>query len=293
MPNPKPDAYQAATPYPPDFRRMLRLPQDAASRWLTALDGTPDGLLTNTNLCTNLAVFVSLQSQRTPRRRSAELDLDAAIARFGARKVLDDRRILPLLCEVAGIEYRPQLHEQILEAILAQRPISTEAKPKAIESAIGVWRNTIAPHMALDRRWWLVSTRGELATCDDPVVLIGAPGQSREFQLRFRSTPLIIFPVSPGRLLVLAEPDRPLGPPHCLNSEELDVVNLEIVANSLRYVYERPDTVIGNTPVPALPDFAPEAAQTFWEAVLQIPTRWHGAVSAPEWPLQRWSSVTT
>ncbi|BAD60715.1 site-specific integrase [Nocardia sp. FDAARGOS_372] len=26
MPNPKPDAYQAATPYPPDFRRMLRLP---------------------------------------------------------------------------------------------------------------------------------------------------------------------------------------------------------------------------------------------------------------------------
>src|SRR5690606_31949709 len=33
MPNPKPDAYQAATPYPPDFRRMLRLPLLQARRY--------------------------------------------------------------------------------------------------------------------------------------------------------------------------------------------------------------------------------------------------------------------
>lgn len=57
------------------FETHMSRIEDGAARWLRALDGAPDGRLKNTNLCENLAVFVALQSQRTPRARAASSTL--------------------------------------------------------------------------------------------------------------------------------------------------------------------------------------------------------------------------
>ncbi len=269
------------------FETHMSRIEDAAARWLRALDGSPDGRLTNTNLCENLAVFVALQSQRTPRARAAELDIEAGIARFGARNIIDDRRILPILCQARNIAYRPSLHNQIVNQILSQPLISESAKPKAIESAIGVWRNTIAPHLE-GRSWWLVSTPDPLMTSDEPVVLIG-PGQPREYRPRFFNSPLVLFPVGPDRLLMLAHSDSRLSQPFTLDTDETRAVNLEIMASCHEYVYEHPASdIAAHISVPDLPAFDPAAAATFWESVM-VPTRWQGVTPLPDWPLPRWT----
>ncbi|MFD6357198.1 DUF4238 domain-containing protein [Nocardia tengchongensis] len=269
------------------FETHMSRIENAAARWLRSLDGLPDGRLTDPNLRANLAVFVALQGLRTPRQRASQLDIGDRIEQYGARTILDNPIALALVCAANGIQYDPSSHNQILETMLASEPISQEAKPVAIDSAIGIWRRAIAPHLT-ERSWWLVSSTEPLLTCDEPVVLVGKPGQSREYVRRYYTTPLILFPVGPHRLLVLTDSNQPLTRPFSLDATETSAVNLEIAANCFEFVYERADTnIAANISVPDRPETNP-TAETFWQEV-NTPTRWLGSLSAPEWPLQRWT----
>ncbi|NGP09342.1 DUF4238 domain-containing protein [Rhodococcus sp. 14C212] len=273
---------------------MSRVENDA-KHVLDSLDRLPDGQIRDRNLMTDLAVFVGLQSQRTVRSRQGELDIDAGIRRFGVRNVVGEPEMLPRLCLFTGRHYSPDRRDELADEIaeeLGDRPLisdaDTGAKPRAIESAIGVWRNTVVPHLLVQRSWWLYST-APLATCDEPVIYIGGrKGRASATSYTFGDAPLVLFPLDPGRLLVLADfTYRPTGP-FVLDDADTAAINYEIGAACQQFVYEQDGSgIAAGLHVPPRPVFDPISATTFWESV-HPPTRWLPG-EGPEWPLSRWS----
>ncbi|MBY8861225.1 DUF4238 domain-containing protein [Nocardia sp. CA2R105] len=271
------------------FETHMSRIEDAAARWFRTLDDRAPGKITDPNFAENLAVFVALQSQRTPRARAADLNISAALQRFGSRNALDDRRVLPIICAALRIPYSPSRHYQIIDEILAQPTFSSDAKSTAIDTAIKVWRNHITPHLA-QRTWWLATSDDPLLTCDEPVVRIAGPGKPRNRPPDFSNTALVLFPISPHRLL-LATQKTQLPTPFELTPDETRGVNLEITSNAIEFTYELPgDDIAAGITVPPLPPFDPSTASNFWEAVLPPPTRWAERADAPSWPLQRWTA---
>ncbi|MEV0292577.1 DUF4238 domain-containing protein [Nocardia sp. NPDC050710] len=272
------------------FETHMSRIEDAAARWLRSLDNRAAGRISDPNLTGNLAVFVGLQSQRTPRGRARELDISAALERFDAREALDHPLLLPLICSVVGIAYSPARHHQVIDEILAQPAFSSETKPTAIDTAIKVWRNHITPFLA-QRTWWLVASDDPLLTCDEPVVLLGWPGQPRYPAPSLLTAALVLFPIGPHRLLLATNKELQLEPPFTLTSDETRAVNLEIASNALEFTYEDTGSDIAtHMTLPPLPPFDRSTASNFWEAVLPPPTRWAQRADAPSWPLQRWTA---
>lgn len=267
-------------------KHMSRIESEAVS-WFGALDDLSDGRVIDDDLIANLAVFVALQDQRTLRSRAQELRIEDALNRFGRAEIAS--QALPNLCRLYGIRYSPQLHEQLLQEILDVPLISAERKPRAIESAIGVWRNQAVPHFAKRRTWWLLSTASPLLTCDEPVVYLGGPARERWQTANWLSSPFFVYAIGPHRLLVLTAPGFDLRAPYDLDDAEVAQVNFEIVAASNEFSYERPDTTIaGSIEVPPWPEHNPDSANTFMEAVL-APTRWREG-EGPAWAVPRWYS---
>jgi hypothetical protein len=267
-------------------KHMSRIESEAAG-WFAALGDHPIGRVTDRQLIGDVAVFVALQDQRTLRSHEQELRIEDALNRFGRAEVLSPR--LPFVCQLYGIPYAPQRHNQILEAILSQPLISAERKARALESAIGVWRNQAVPHFTKDRTWWSVSTTSPLVTCDEPVVYVGGSVRQRWDTGSWLTSPIVLFPIGPHRLLVLAAPGVDISPPHELNHREMSEVNFEIVAASNKFAYELPETEIAaGIDVPCWADHDPASAATFEKAVLG-PSRWR-AGEGPPWAITRWSS---
>ncbi len=274
----------------PDFptrwleKHMSRIESDAAE-WLRALDDLPAGRIADRDLIANLAVFVALQDQRTLRKRDQELRLEDALNRFGRAKVLSP--LLPFVCRLYKIPYSPLHHAEILQRFLDQPLISEERKARAIESAIGVWRNTAFPHFATERTWWLIESESPLLTCDEPVVYLGGSVRPRWRTSSWAASPIVLFPVGTHRVAVLAMAGLDLHPPYELDAAEAAQVNFEIVAASTEFCFERPDTNIGaSIRVPPWPDPDPASASTFIEAVL-TPSRWNER-EGPPWAVSRW-----
>ncbi|WP_204165063.1 DUF4238 domain-containing protein [Rhodococcus oxybenzonivorans] len=274
---------------------MSRVENDA-KRWLAALDDLPNGRLLDRELITDLAVFVGLQSQRTVRRRQGELDIDSGIRRFGAREVIGSPEVLPRVCVATGRRYDPARHDALADEIAAEllsRPLVSSAEngaqARAIESTIGLWRNSVVPHLLIQRSWWLYSTNIPLATCDEPVIYLGATqGRDSPEAYALGSAPLLAFPIGPNRLLILAGAAYHPAQPFELDDSDTAAVNFEVAAAAMRYVYERDGSDIArNITVPRRPAFDPQKAETFWESV-HPPTRWSPG-AGPDWPLQRWS----
>ncbi|MFD6400646.1 DUF4238 domain-containing protein [Nocardia sp. NPDC060249] len=265
--------------------------EDAAARWLRSLDDRAVGKITDPNMVGNLAVFVGLQSQRTPRARAANFDITAARGRFDVREALDHPVILPIVCAALGRDYTPARHYEIIDEMLAGPDFSSDAKADAIGTAIGVWRNHITGYLA-QRTWWLVTSDDPLLTCDEPVVLIGWPGQPRHPAPSFSTAAFVLFPIGPHRLLLATHEKLRMQTPFALTPEETRAVNLEIASNALEFTYEEPDTdIAAHMTLPPLPPFDRSTASSFWEAVLPPPGRWARA-DAPAWPLQRWTAAS-
>ncbi|GGG27788.1 hypothetical protein GCM10007304_47020 [Rhodococcoides trifolii] len=270
--------------------------EDKAAHWLRALDSRPDGRIRDTNLLSNLAVYVGLQSQRTFRGREHELTIDRAIAHYGAEYLFDIPDVLSVLAGNYGIPYTHARHREIAQSIVRTQLISAETQPKAIESAIGVWREQVVPHLEQHRSWWLISTESPLLTCDDPVIRIGTKRQTRELPIPYKTAPLILFPAGPRRLLVLAPLDRPIERPHHLTVQETGFVNRELAFNSNGLLFDQPGSTVaaGMTvpPYPAESTGFPQTLSSYSEFVraLSPNTRWTGAPYAPQWPLSRWTS---
>lgn len=278
------------------FETHMSRIEDKAARWFTALDELPDGRIKNTNLLSNLAVYIGLQSQRTIRSRNNEDWIDRAIEHYGAEALFDIPGVLPAIAANYRIPYSPATHRRVAQQIIGTDLISAERKPKTIESAIGVWRNKIVPHLEQERSWWLVSTPAPLITCDEPVVLIGTKRQARNRPIPFTTAPLVLFPIGPQRLLVLALRDRKVGRPHALTAVETTYVNREIAFNSNTLLFDTPGSdVAERVTVPPYPPARTGFPETltngaeFIDALSPV-NRWTGAPHWPQWPLSRWSS---
>ncbi|MFX0574746.1 DUF4238 domain-containing protein [Nocardia nepalensis] len=299
----EPNFYQIAAPDidadgNPDmwFETHMGRIEDRAANWLRALDQQSDGRIKDSNLISNLAVFIGLQSQRTKRGRQSESNIDEAINRYGAERILNLPGFLPILCEVAGKPYSARDHRAIVADILAQKSVSRDAKPKMIDSAIGVWKNTITPMLENDLMWWLVSADSALITSDEPVLRIPRKRDSRELPVSFRKAKLIAFPIGPDRLIIMSRKGALLKPPHKLNSTEVKFLNREFALNCNELVFEEPSSQIASQlnvpPYPSASENLPNAittAQQFAKLV-SLPTRWSAASHAPQWPLSRWTS---
>ncbi len=274
------------------FETHMSRIEDAAARWLRSLDNRVIGKISDPNLTGNLAVFVGLQSQRTPRARAVNLDISAARGRFDVREALDHPVVLPIICAATGIDYTPARHYQIIDEILAQPEFSSDTKAAAIDTAIRVWRNHVASYLA-QRTWWLVTSEDPLLTCDEPVVLIGSPGQRRYPAPSFSTAALVLFPISAHRLLLATPEKLRLQPPFTLTPDETRAINVEIASNALEFTYEEPNSdITAHMTLPPLPPFDRATASSFWEAVLPPPGRWAQRADAPNWPLQRWTAIS-
>ncbi|WP_107659336.1 DUF4238 domain-containing protein [Nocardia suismassiliense] len=274
------------------FETHMSRIEDAAARWLRALDNRAVGKISDPNLTSNLAVFVGLQSQRTPRARASNLDISAARDRFDVREALDHPVILPILCAATGIAYSRARHHAIIEGILSQPEFSSEAKPAAVDTAIKVWRNHITPFLA-KRTWWLITSEDPLLTCDEPVVRIGWPGQQRHPAPSFFTAAMVLFAISPHRLILATPEELCLRPPFALTPSETRAVNMEIASNALEFTYEEPGSdITAHMTLPPLPPFDRSTATNLWEAVLPPPGRWAQRADAPDWPLQRWTATS-
>jgi hypothetical protein len=267
-------------------KHMSRIESEAAG-WFGALDDLRNGRVTDHDLIANMAVFVALQDQRTLRSRERELRIEDSLNRFGRAEIMS--QALPFVCRLYGIPYLPQRHDQLLQEFLDVPLISAERKPRAIESAIGVWRNKAVPYFAARRTWWLVSSSSPLLTCDEPVVYLGGSARERWQTPSWVSSPFFLYPIGSHRLLVLAAPGFDLPAPYELTDAEAAQVNFEVVAASNEFSYERPDTTIARSiEVPPWPEHDPESASTFMEAVL-APSRWREG-EGPAWAVPRWYS---
>ncbi|MCA0158475.1 DUF4238 domain-containing protein [Tsukamurella sp. M9C] len=266
-------------------KHMSRIESEAAG-WIGYLDSLPDGQIVDVELIANLAVFVGLQEQRTLKKRAQELRIEDALNHFGRAEVVAAN--LPTLCAISGTPYSPDRHDELVQQLLDVPLLSTERKPRALESAIGVWRHSAVPHLAIARSWWLVSTRAPLITCDEPVVWLGGPARGRWEPAAWAKSSHGIYPVGPSRLLVLvSERFHPLPPSFVLSAEETSKVNFEIVAASHEFCYENPLTSIAAAfDVPPWPRFEPARASTFMEAVAE-PSRWTIG-EGPPWAVGRW-----
>ncbi|WIM88362.1 DUF4238 domain-containing protein [Candidatus Mycobacterium wuenschmannii] len=287
----QPNLYTIAAPdletdYPTRWleKHMSRIESDAAG-WLQALDGLPAGRIDNWHLTDDLAVYVALQDQRTLRKRSQDLRIEDALNRFGRAEVLSP--LLPFVCRLYQIPYTPRRHGALLQQFLAQPLISEDRKARAIESAVGVWRNQAVPHFAKDRRWWLIDSASPLITCDEPVVYLGGTARPRWKQGSWITSPIMLFPVGPHRLIAMTFARENLSAPYELNASESEAVNFEIAAASDAFCFEQPTTTIASSlNLPPWPEPDPASAATFIEAVM-APSRWK-AGEGPPWAIARW-----
>ncbi|UAK38915.1 DUF4238 domain-containing protein [Gordonia bronchialis] len=266
-------------------KHMSRIESDAAG-WFAALDALPDGRIVDRELIANLAVFVALQEQRTLKHHAQNLRIEDALNRFGRAEMVS--RVLPWLAPLYGIPYSTQRHDELLEEILNVPLLSGERKPRALESAIGVWRSQAIPHLVAARSWWLVSCVNPLITCDEPTVWLGGPARGRWEPPAWARSTHLIFPLDPHRLLVLAARQfHPLPLPYELTADETREVNFEVATASHEFCYEHPDANVAATfEVPPWPDHDPANAPTFMEAVLE-PSRWKQG-DGPPWAVRRW-----
>ena len=103
------------------------------------------------------------------------------------------------------------------------------------------------------RPWTLFETPKVLVTCDEPVVTVGGPGHRRDERAGLETSGVVVFPLTPGLVLVMFHPVRAarLGVPldHLpvaeLELPEVHELNREIAMNCHRWIFERPTKRVG------------------------------------------------
>lgn len=248
-------------------------------------------------LVVSLAVFVAFQWVRGEMfRRGQEASL-TAMYRMAYGELTDDaiRAQLVRAGEVADAEAMVtgrQFIDDLREGRIVLSPHKSNSIAMSGEMAvqIGEWLIT--------RRWHVYRGSG-LATSDEPVVTVGGPGLSRREESGIGLAGAVLFPLSPSALLVMFHPLLNLDPgalvPDLVPAEVAEC-NLEIAANSTRWVFEQPPSHAARTI--CVPVRWPEAATE--QLVATNPddpselhrffrrTRWVTTPSPPKWPVDRW-----
>jgi hypothetical protein len=160
----------------------------------------------------------------------------------------------------------------------------------------------------LTRAWVLCATQGTMPTCDEPVVLIGGPGQPRTERSGIETAGVIAFPLSPCFVLAMIRADLAsrMGFTGWEDShlflDQLDHVEdaelcREIVGNAHRWAFELPNKRrAARLTIPPLPeastadDVGTVVADGEEGTLIRVSkaNRWRNARRTPAWPVQRW-----
>jgi hypothetical protein len=160
----------------------------------------------------------------------------------------------------------------------------------------------------LYRAWIVCRTPRILVTCDEPVVAVGGPGSRRGERAGVASAGVLLFPLSPDRLLVMMRDDLALAHGIAahrdgrLLADELDHIETaeicrEIVMNSHRWAFERPSRrvtlqfEISPSPGPAASEEVGPIRESNREGYLMRtfrPSRWMNRSGPSPWPVARW-----
>ncbi|WP_157884175.1 DUF4238 domain-containing protein [Arthrobacter alpinus] len=145
----------------------------------------------------------------------------------------------------------------------------------------------------VNKLWFVVASNKEsLVTTDAPVVRLNRGIFRRDVQLPVEQCFIHIFPLDPSRLLVMVPklgrktvPMRMVMP---LSADETRAINLEMIANSHRHVFE----VVGGTEMQDLPFNGPPPEPILATSAGVIReerfSRWATVRNPPNWPLKRW-----
>lgn len=167
-------------------------------------------------------------------------------------------------------------------------PPDAELASMAGEYGAAIWP------LLMERSWCVYETPPLLITSDEPVVPIGGPTTSRGEIGSIVEAPVVILPLCPDRLLVLLRPDLTSEQSLVLNHVEVADINLEMLASSYRWAFEKPSrqmTIRLNVPK-AAPALARSRTTALHEPGREVwhltrPSRWQSAPSTP-WPVARW-----
>lgn len=205
------------------------------------------------------------------------------------------------LIESTGGTATPALVAETLESLEALHSGKIWVAPATAEmiSMSGQMAMQLSPHL-LARDWVVYWTDlSSFITCDEPVVILNGPEVSRREKGGFGTADVVLFPLSPSALLAMFHPHHDLDPlalwPE-LDAVEVDEVNIEIAANSYRWMFERSDR--SRTLTMSLPPLQPA---TRMERNLKLinkptselvrtthPSRWQMVADPPPLPVRRW-----
>jgi hypothetical protein len=200
------------------------------------------------------------------------------------------------------VEASRRLLDQVREGNVMVGPQDAALVGHAAQSAAAVGE------YFLYRAWIVCRTPRVLVTCDEPVVAVGGPGSPRGERAGIATAGILLFPLSPDRLLVMMRDDLALA--HGISAhrngrilgDELDHVETaevcrEIVMNGHRWAFERPSRRmtlqfdIPPSPGAAASEEVGPVKEGNREGVLMRtfrPSRWKNRSVPSPWPVARW-----
>ena len=188
----------------------------------------------------NLATFLGFQYVRgeSTRRMIRKIANDAVKLEYGQLKESGIRRTL----KERGLPITQESIESVAKFIRDLNDGTLTVSPQnAAEVMHAFQAGTKVAELLYERFWTVFKTPGILLTCDEPVVAIGRSGEDRSERPGLAGARIVVFPLAPDNLLVMFQhrpPDRTLGP---LTLSEIAEINYEILANTARWAFERPN----------------------------------------------------
>jgi hypothetical protein len=277
------------------FELMLGEVEGYAVKAIDALLAVDDPYEIDPELGSWLAWFLAFQWTRGESFRESHSEMVSEMMREMWSNISD--AAIATLAQDMGEEPTP---ERIAEyravfTALKQRRLRVVPQKASIIGLSGEIAATVG-ELLIGRRWALYDAPLPLVTSDEPVAVVGGTGRPRREESGIAGSGAILFPLSPDRLLAMFHPlldfDAAATYPE-LTLTEVAECNLEIAANSTRWVFELPDARFAESVV--LPIQPPAASlQVFTSAhgsslirSYRL-SRWAYATDPPPWPVQRW-----
>lgn len=147
-----------------------------------------------------------------------------------------------------------------------------------------------------------------MPTCDEPVVIVGGPGQPRDERGGLDTASVIVCPLAPTHVLAMFRADvaarmdldgwrdRRLYIDELDHAEDAEICR-EVVANTNRWTFELPTKrrasrmELPPKPTPWRMEDVGAVEQDGQEGRLMrfsTPNRWRSAKVVPRWPVRRW-----
>lgn len=257
----------------------------------------------------DLALFIAMQITRGSSHR-AEL---SAMATESTKLMLSygpagpgtgppDDFIRQRLREGSG---RPASDSEVASArsaiddLIAGRIYVAPAKAAAVALAAEVGAHLV-PYL-FDREWLIYrAPYSGLITCDEPVVLLPAPGSDRRARPGVATAGAVLMALDPETVLAMFRLDAGPGSPGRvvdLLPSEVAEIDLEIAANSHHWMIEQPNTTI-SLGIALPPPMSPVKIEGPLLGVQGAsdgdlyrhfkPTRWANQADVPPLPVARW-----